>query len=77
MIRDLQRLVIVDGIRTPFCKMGTDLAGLPPDELGRLAVQSLLAKTDLDPGIIDEVILGCVGRLGNQNLARIGHWLKP
>jgi len=72
MIRDLQRLVIVDGIRTPFCKMGTDLAGLPPDELGRLAVQSLLAKTDLDPDLIDEVILGCVGQPPDAaNVARV------
>src|ERR1043165_10165772 len=31
-----ERLVIVDGIRTPFCKMGTDLALMGPDELGRI-----------------------------------------
>ena len=37
------RLVIVDGIRTPFCKAGTDLAALGADELGRIAVSALLA----------------------------------
>ena len=40
-----ERLVIVDGVRTPFCKMGTDLARLGPDELGRVAVNALLTRT--------------------------------
>ena len=38
------RLVIIDGVRTPFCKMGTDLARLGADELGRIATQSLLTQ---------------------------------
>jgi acetyl-CoA acetyltransferase family protein len=54
------RLVIVDGIRTPFCKMNTSLASLGADELGRIAVSALLTRTGLDPKLIDEVIFGCV-----------------
>src|SRR5213592_4734292 len=57
-----ERLVIVDGVRTPFCKMGTDLARLGADELGRIAVNALLTRTGLDPHRIDEVIFGCVGQ---------------
>jgi len=57
-----ERLVIVDGVRTPFCKMGTDLARMPADELGRIAVNNLLTRTGLNPGLIDEVIFGCVGQ---------------
>jgi acetyl-CoA C-acetyltransferase/acetyl-CoA acyltransferase len=65
-------LVIVDGVRTPFCKMGTDLASLAADELGRVAVQALLTRTGLDPGIIDEVIFGCVGQPPDaMNVARV------
>jgi acetyl-CoA acetyltransferase family protein len=65
-------LVIVDGIRTPFCKMGTDLASLAADELGRIAVQALLVRTGVDPGIIDEVIFGCVGQPPDaMNVARV------
>jgi len=56
------RLVIVDGVRTPFCKMGTDLARMGADELGRVAVNALLTRTGLDPALIDEVIFGCVGQ---------------
>ncbi|NBV20914.1 MAG: thiolase family protein [Proteobacteria bacterium] len=66
------RLVIVDGLRTPFCKMGTDLAALGADELGRIATQALLTRTGLDPALIDEVIFGCVGQPADAaNVARV------
>src|SRR6185369_16445572 len=66
------RLVIVDGIRTPFCKMGTELARLGADELGRVAVNALLTRTSLDPAIIDEVIFGCVAQPAEaSNVARV------
>jgi len=67
-----ERLVIVDGVRTPFCKAGTDLAALGADELGRIAVSALLTRTDLDPALIDEVIFGCVAQPADAaNVARV------
>src|SRR5688572_18087642 len=66
------RLVIVDGVRTPFARMGTELARLGPDELGRIAVNALLTRTGIDPGLIDEVIFGCVGQPAEAaNVARV------
>ena len=66
------RLVIVDGIRTPFCKMGSELAALGADELGRIAVNALLTRTGIDPAIIDEVIFGCVAQPADAtNIARV------
>lgn len=66
------RMVIVDGVRTPFSKMGTDLARLGPEELGRIVVSSLLTKTGLNPALIDEVIFGCVGQPADAaNVARV------
>ncbi len=66
------RLVIIDGVRTPFCKMGTDLAGLGPEELGRIAVNALLTRTGLNPSLIDEVVFGCVGQPADAaNVARV------
>lgn len=53
-------LVIVDGVRTPFRRAGTDFAAIGADELGATAVKALLAKTALDPALVDEVIFGCV-----------------
>lgn len=67
-----ERLVIVDGVRTPFCKAGTDLAALGADELGRIAVNALLTRTDMDPALIDEVIFGCVAQPADAaNVARV------
>ena len=66
------RLVIVDGVRTPFCKMGSDFARLGADELGRIAVNALLTRTGLDPALIDEVIFGCVAQpMDAANVARV------
>ena len=66
------RLVIVDGLRTPFCRAGTELAALGADELGRLATSALLTRTGLDPALIDEVIFGCVAQPADSaNVARV------
>src|SRR5580700_231143 len=66
------RLVIVDGVRTPFCKAGTELAPLGADELGRIAVNALLSRTGIDPALIDEVIFGCVAQpVDAANVARV------
>lgn len=67
-----QRLVIVDGVRTPFRKAGTDLAHSGADELGRVAVNALLARTGMDPALVDEVIFGCVAQPADAaNVARV------
>ena len=66
------RLVVVDGVRTPFCKMGTALAGVSAQELGRMVTQALLHRTGIDPERIDEVIFGCVGQPADAaNIARV------
>lgn len=65
-------LVIIDGIRTPFCRAGTSLGDLDAVELGRTAVSALLTKTGIDPHVVDETILGCVGQPAHaQNIARV------
>jgi acetyl-CoA acetyltransferase family protein len=67
-----ERLVIVDGVRTPFCRAGTELAALGADELGRVAVNALLTRTGIDPALIDEVIFGCVAQPADAaNVARV------
>lgn len=67
-----ERMVIVAGVRTPFCKAGTSMARLPADELGRVAVNALLARTGLNPSLVDEVIFGCVAQPAEAaNLARV------
>ena len=65
-------LYIVDGLRTPFAKMGTTLAACDATELGRTATVAVLACTALDPALIDEVVFGCVGNpVDAANVARV------
>lgn len=67
-----KEIVIVDGLRTPFAKMGTTLAGADAVELGRSAVQGLLTKLGIDPEVIDETIFGCVSQPADSaNIARV------
>jgi acetyl-CoA acetyltransferase family protein len=65
-------LFIIAGIRTPFCRSGSDFDSLTADDLGRHACSSLLLRTGIDPGLIDEVIIGCVAQPADAaNLARV------
>ena len=49
---------ILSGVRTPFAKAGTALRRMPAYELGRIAAAEAIARAELDPERIDEVILG-------------------
>jgi acetyl-CoA acetyltransferase family protein len=67
-----RRIAIIDGIRTPLCKAGSTLKGLSADDLGAVAVREILARTDIDPSIIDELIFGNVAQPGDAaNVARV------
>lgn len=67
-----QKLVIVDGVRTPFQKEKTGFDGLGADDLGVIVTKALIARTGLDPSIISEVIFGCVGQPADAaNVARV------
>jgi acetyl-CoA acyltransferase len=68
------KAVIAAYARSPFhfARKGA-LAGVRPDDLAAQVVRSLLARTDLDPALLEDVILGCAypeAAQGN-NLARI------
>lgn len=65
-------VVIVDGIRTPFAKADTKLKNVHPAELGRVALKELLARTGVDPAIVDEVIIGNTGNPSDAvNIGRV------
>ncbi|GHG62478.1 acetyl-CoA C-acyltransferase FadI [Comamonas sp. JC664] len=55
-----RRVAIVRGLRTPFVKAGSVFSGLTALDLGRMVVQELVQKTDLDPNVIDQVVFGQV-----------------
>jgi acetyl-CoA C-acetyltransferase/acetyl-CoA acyltransferase len=63
---------ILSGVRTPFVKAGAAFRDTPSYELGRVAIGELLAREELDPGRLDEVLLGnCAGPAEAANVARV------
>src|SRR5690554_6955960 len=55
-----RRVAIVDGLRTPFAKAGTDLADASTLDLSTAVVTELLARSGLDPELVDRVVFGAV-----------------
>lgn len=67
-----RRVVIVDGVRTPFVKSGSRFNDVPAQELGRAALRELLDRTGVEPGALDEVIVGNIaGPADATNIARV------
>jgi acetyl-CoA acyltransferase len=65
-------VVIVEGLRTPFAKAGTKLKKVHAAELGRAALKELIAKTNLDVKVVDEVIIGNTGNPADSvNIGRV------
>jgi len=68
----MTRLAIIDGIRTPFSKAGTDLKSVPAEDLGRILICELVERTGIDPHKISQVIFGCVAQPAEAaNVARV------
>lgn len=68
----MEQVVLIDGVRTPIGKHGGVLGSLPAQQLLAEAFKALLARVELDPGTIDEVIAGCVGQESDAvNIGRV------
>ncbi|HVN51413.1 MAG TPA: thiolase family protein [Acidimicrobiales bacterium] len=63
---ELREAVIVDTVRTPIGKRNGALAGWHPTDLLGHALHALLARTDVDPERIDDVVGGNVTQVGEQ-----------
>jgi len=67
-----QKITIVEGVRTPFIKAWTLFDRIPAQTLGSLCARELLERTEIDPNLIDEVIIGCVAQpIDAANVARV------
>ncbi|HEX3958680.1 MAG TPA: thiolase family protein [Trebonia sp.] len=64
--------VIVEAVRSAHGKRNGTLASVHPVDLMADVLNSLVARTGLDPRLIDDVAIGCVTQLGDQssNIAR-------
>src|ERR687890_2391791 len=66
-----QAIVVVGAARTPVGSFNGAFANTPAHDLGKVAIQSALERAKVEPGEVDEVILGQILTAGQgQNLAR-------
>jgi acetyl-CoA acyltransferase len=64
--------VIVDAVRTAGGKRHGKLSGWHSVDLAAETLKALAERNDLDPGLVEDVIMGCVSQIGAQgfNVAR-------
>ncbi len=73
--------VIVDAVRSPMAKgkppkdgrPGGALSSVHPVELLGQVIGQLMARNDIDPARVDDVIAGCVSQVGEQS-GPVGRW---
>jgi acetyl-CoA acyltransferase len=58
--------VIVDAVRTPVAKRGGRLSGWHPVDLAAAPLRALVERNDLDPDLIEDVVMGCTMTVGEQ-----------
>jgi len=64
--------VIVDALRTPLGRRNGTLKDVHPVDLAAQVLREIVARNDLDPALVEDVIMGCVMQVGEQgiNVAR-------
>jgi acetyl-CoA acyltransferase len=60
--------VIVDAVRTAGGKRNGKLSGWHPADLAAETLKALVQRNDLDPALVEDVIMGCVMQVGAQAL---------
>jgi acetyl-CoA acyltransferase len=58
--------VIVEAVRTPVGKRGGGLSGIHSADISALVLQALAERSGIDPGLVDDVVWGCVMQIGEQ-----------
>lgn len=65
------RIAIVAGLRTPFAKMASYFHGVPAVELGKMVVNEMLVRNNLNPKLIEQLVYGQVVQMPEApNIAR-------
>lgn len=71
LTRQGDRIAITHGLRTPFARQATAFHGIPALELGRMVVSELLARSDIPPEAIEQLVFGQVVQMPEApNIAR-------
>jgi len=69
----MEDAVILSAVRTPIGRYGGSLKDVRPDDLAALVIAETVRRADIDPGTVEDVILGCANQAGedNRNVARM------
>jgi acetyl-CoA C-acetyltransferase len=59
-----KKVVIVSAVRTPIGSFMGGLSTVPAPHLGAVAIKGALSKINLDPNLVDEVLMGNVVQAG-------------
>jgi acetyl-CoA C-acetyltransferase len=57
---------IVDAVRTPVGRRNGSLAAIHPADLGAITLNALVERTGIDPGAVEDVVMGCLDAIGPQ-----------
>ncbi len=68
IVPGMYEAVIVDAIRTPGGKRNGKLKDWHPAALAAHVLKALQERNNLDPALVDDVIMGCVMQVGEQSL---------
>ena len=60
--------VIVEAVRTPVGKRNGGLSAVHPADLSAHVLNALAERSGVDPALVDDVVWGCVGQVGEQSL---------
>ncbi len=60
--------VIVEAVRTPVGKRKGGLSGVQPADLSAHVLTAVAERTGIDPAVVEDVIWGCVGQVGEQSI---------
>src|SRR4051812_34386392 len=69
---------IYDGLRSPIGRHAGKLAPMRPDDLAAEVIKEVVARNNIDPADISDVVLGCVNQAGedSRNVARFAALLS-
>src|SRR4028118_2250779 len=60
--------VIIDAVRTAGGKRNGTLSAWHSADLAGEVLKALAERNDLDPALVEDVIMGCVMQVGNQSI---------
>src|ERR687890_995455 len=63
----MQEAWIVGAVRTPIGRHGGALSSVRPDDLGAVALASLMERAGVEPGEVEDVYFGCANQAGEDN----------